>query len=72
MQIEKGYIPHNFWQLWSKEAGKLSFPKPIMKLNKFAKDEGQSMADSQELAWFSVLFFLSTYKNFMLRAKQDT
>lgn len=50
MQIEKGYIPHNFWQLWSKEAGKLSFPKPIMKLNKFAKDEGQSMADSQELA----------------------
>ena len=50
MQIEKGYIQHNFLQQWSKEAGKLSFPKPIMKLNKFAKDEGQSMADSQELA----------------------
>lgn len=49
MQIEKGYIPHNFCiNCGVKEAGKLSFPKPIMKLNKFAKDEGQSVAETHK------------------------
>lgn len=38
IQLEKGYIQHNFWQQWSKDAGKLSFPKPTMKLDKLAKD----------------------------------